>query len=51
NWPSWVPYVGGKQIFPLIWNFADACITLGVFAIIIRQKKYFPKEKVSETEG
>ncbi len=51
NWPSWVPYVGGKQIFPLIWNIADACITLGVFAIIIRQKKYFPKEKVAETEG
>ena len=43
NWPSWVPYFSGKQIFPAIWNVADACITSGVILIIIRQKKYFPK--------
>ena len=46
-WPSWVPYFSGKQIFPAIWNVADACITSGVILIIIRQKKYFPK-KVSQ---
>ena len=48
NWPKWVPYVGGNQIFPAIWNVADASITLGIFTIIIRQKVYFPKKKVGE---
>ncbi len=48
NWPKWVPYVGGNQIFPAIWNVADACITLGIFTIILRQKVYFPKKKQGE---
>jgi signal peptidase II len=48
NWPKWVPYVGGGQIFPAIWNVADACITLGIFTIILRQKVYFPKKKEGE---
>ena len=48
NWPKWAPYVGGNQIFPAIWNVADACITLGIFTIILRQKVYFPKKKVGE---
>ena len=49
-WPSWMPYFSGQQIFPAIWNVADACITSGVALIIIRQKKYFPqkKEKIEE---
>jgi signal peptidase II len=48
NWPKWVPYVGGGQIFSAIWNVADACITLGIFTIILRQKVYFPKKKEGE---
>jgi signal peptidase II len=44
EWPSWMPWLGGSQIFPAIWNVADACITLGIFTVLIRQKKYFPKE-------
>jgi signal peptidase II len=48
DWPKWVPYVGGNQIFPAIWNVADACITLGIFTIILRQKVYFPKKKEGE---
>ena len=44
-WPGWMPYFSGQQIFPAIWNVADACITTGVALIIIRQKKYFPKKK------
>ena len=50
NWPSWVPYFSGKQIFPAIWNVADACITSGVILIIIRQKKYFPKKVLQDKE-
>lgn len=47
NWPeSW----GGGEVFPAIWNLADASITLGVVTIFIRQRSYFPKKKVAETE-
>ena len=45
RWPSWMPWVGENQVFPAIWNFADACITCGVGMILLRNKKYFPKEK------
>ena len=45
NWPKWMPFVGGEQIFPAIWNVADASISTGVILILIRQKVYFPKKK------
>jgi signal peptidase II len=48
NWPKWMPFVGGEQIFPAIWNVADASISTGVILILIRQKVYFPKKKESE---
>jgi signal peptidase II len=47
NWPKWLPLLGGKEVFPAIWNVADAAITSGVLLIFIRQKAYFPKEKES----
>ena len=47
NWPKWVPGVGGEQIFPAMWNVADASISTGVILILIRQKTYFPKKKES----
>jgi signal peptidase II len=51
EWPSWVPWydknsLSGNQIFPAIWNTADAAISIGVVMIIIRQRKYFPKKVV-----
>lgn len=52
EWPSWVPwynehpeYPGQNQMFPAIWNVADTSITIGVAMVIIRQRKYFPKDK------
>lgn len=44
-WPSWVPWLGGSQVFPAIWNVADAAISVGVVMVLIRQKVYFPKSK------
>lgn len=44
-WPSWVPYLGGSQIFSAIWNVADGAISLGVITLLIRQKKYFSKKE------
>ncbi|MGB0932738.1 MAG: signal peptidase II [Lishizhenia sp.] len=46
-WPEWIPYLGGGQVFPAIWNVADASISLGVIMVVLRQKKYFKKEKIS----
>ncbi len=43
RWPEWMPYFGerGGEIFPPIFNIADAAITVGVIWIIIRQRVYF----------
>lgn len=49
NWPEWMPWLGGKEVFPAIWNVADASITSGVILVFIRQRKYFPKKKVKES--
>lgn len=48
RWPSWMPFgLGGEEIFPLVFNIADAAISIGIFIIIIWQKKLFKsKEKV-----
>ncbi|PKR82218.1 lipoprotein signal peptidase [Brumimicrobium salinarum] len=44
HWPEWMPYLGGKQVFPAIWNIADAAISVGVILVLFRQKVYFPKQ-------
>lgn len=46
-WPQWVPVIGGKEVFPAIWNLADASITIGVALIFIRQKAYFKPKKAA----
>ena len=51
HWPQWIPWIGGAEVFPAIWNLADFSISSGIILIFIRQKKYFPKEsKVSKNE-
>lgn len=43
HWPSWVPLVGGGEFsfFDPIFNFADACVTVGALYLIIFQYKFF----------
>lgn len=43
-WPSWIPWIGGTQVFPAIWNIADAAISTGVIWVLFRQKVFFPKK-------
>ncbi|MBI2259655.1 MAG: signal peptidase II [Flavobacteriia bacterium] len=45
TWPKWIPWLGGGEVFPAIWNIADFSISVGVILMLIRQKKYFPKKK------
>ncbi len=37
NWPGWIPFIGGNHFifFSPIFNFADACISCGVVAILL----------------
>ncbi len=47
TFPDWFPFWGGEdfQFFRPVFNISDAAISIGVFIIIIRQKKYFGKSK------
>ena len=47
RFPMWLPKLGGSkfEFFPFIFNVSDACITIGVFIILIFQKKFFVEEK------
>ncbi len=45
SWPEWMPWLGGKDVFPAIWNLADGSITVGVIIIFFRQKSFFPSKK------
>ncbi len=44
RWPSWMPLVGGDIFFEPIFNFADSCVTVGAFYLIIFHWKFFSKE-------
>jgi hypothetical protein len=48
NWPSWVPGIGGNELFPFIFNIADAAITIGVIIIILFSKRFFPEASNSD---
>ena len=41
NWPDWIPFIGGNHFifFSPIFNFADACISCGVIAILLFYSK------------
>ena len=41
-WPSWMPLVGGEYFlfFSPIFNFADACVSCGMIAIMLFYGKY-----------
>jgi signal peptidase II len=56
HYPSWIPIWGGRDFmfFRPVFNIADSSITIGVFLILIFQKRYFKNEKLSpqiEKEG
>jgi hypothetical protein len=36
-----------NEVFPAIWNLADFAITSGIVLIFVRQRAYFPKDKIT----
>jgi len=48
--PQWLPFWGGDYFvfFSPIWNFADACITVGVATMIIGQNSFFNKTEMEK---
>ncbi|WP_428654372.1 lipoprotein signal peptidase [Runella sp.] len=49
--PDWVPLWGGQYYTTPIFNFADACIFIGVCIILMFQGTFFPRfEEEEETE-
>lgn len=51
KYPSWFPFWGGEdfEFFRPVFNIADASISLGVIALLIWQKKFFPKKEKTIT--
>jgi len=45
TYPSWFPFIGGQSFifFRPIFNIADSSITIGVFSLILFQRKFFKK--------
>lgn len=47
TWPSWLPVIGGKafRFFEPVFNFADSCVTVGAFYLILFQYRFFTSDK------
>jgi signal peptidase II len=50
HFPSWLPFVGGKEyeFFSPIFNIADASISAGVITLLIFQKRFFKRHQPEE---
>ena len=44
TWPDWMPGLGGHVFFEPVFNFADSCVTVGAFYLILFHWKFFAKE-------
>jgi signal peptidase II len=47
KYPSWFPFWGGEdfEFFRPVFNLADASISVGVIALLLWQKKFFPNKE------
>ena len=52
TWPSWMPkMMAGAEVFPPIWNVADASISIAVIWIILNQKTFFASTSQSSEDA
>jgi len=52
SWPDWIPFKGGQtfEFFRPVFNIADSSITIGVFSIMIFQKRFFEIKETKEED-
>ena len=52
SWRSWVPFVGGDRLlfFAPVFNFADSCVTVGAFYLILFQNRFFTRAEEKPDE-
>ena len=52
KFPSWFPFVGGKEFefFSAIFNISDASISVGVITLLLFQKRFFRKHSKKESQ-
>lgn len=53
TWPEWMPWVGGEPyiFFSPIFNFADACISVGVVLLLLFYQKEIGEKSLSIGKG
>jgi len=53
NFPEWMPIWGGEHcmFFRPGFNIADAAISVGIGAVFVFNKQFFPKEELGEIEA
>lgn len=46
TWPEWIPFIGGNSLrfFQPVFNFADSCVSVGAFYLILFQYRFFSEE-------
>lgn len=51
TWPNWVPFFGGNDFvfFSPVFNFADACITVGVICLLLFCREDFDTKANPDT--
>ncbi|MFP4556596.1 MAG: lipoprotein signal peptidase [Bacteroidales bacterium] len=52
TWPHWVPWLGGEHFvfFRPVFNLADSAITVGVFYLLLFQRKILLHNEVAKNE-
>lgn len=52
TWPEWMPWIGGRPFtfFDPVFNFADSCVTVGAFYLILFQWRFITSEEAKSGE-
>lgn len=45
TWPDFLPIVGGRVFFGAIFNFADACISVGAVSVVLFYHKFLAQRR------